>query len=129
MTGEYGPTLTYAGLKAAADLSAKEGHIVRLSAEDTVNQASEAVNSGVLGVLTNKPKADEPATVAYSGKVKAIAGAAITVGQFVSTNGSGRAITVVSGAMTVGRAMEATAADGDEFTLFVQPPTRWSGAV
>ena len=48
---ESGPQFTYPGVEAAADLSGKQWHFVRFSAARAVNQASEAVNSGLAGVL------------------------------------------------------------------------------
>lgn len=117
-------------LEAAADLSAKQYHIVRLSAANLCNQASLATDSDTIGVLQNKPQSGEFATVAFAGLSKVVAGAAITAGDVFSSNGSGRAITVVSGdlGMSVGRAITAPGADGDVFDAQIWPPVRWVGA-
>src|SRR5438128_12454740 len=118
-------------LEAAADLTAQQYHIVRLSAAQKCNFSSDATNSAVVGVLQNKPRVSpspEFATVAYLGKSKIVAGAAITVGAILANNGSGRAATITSGQMAVGRALETASADGDIITALLFPPQRWAGA-
>lgn len=125
---EFGRQETLTGVQAAADLSGKQYHFVRLSAANQVNQASEAANSGLVGVLQNKPRSGEFATVAYAGLSKVVAGDAITVGDIITTNSSGRAVTVASGQMAAGRALEAAGANGDVITALLFPPVRWAGA-
>lgn len=116
-------------LEAAADLSAKQYHLVRQSAANTCNQASDATNSALAGVLLNKPAASGRfASVGVQGISKVVAGAAITQGAILSTNGSGRAITVVSGAVAFGRALAAAGADGDIISAAIFPAVRWAGA-
>lgn len=125
---QFGRQETLTGVEAAADLSGKQYHFVRYSAANKVDQASLATDSALVGVLQNKPKAGEFATVAYAGLSKVVAGAAITAGDIITTNSSGRAATVASGQMAAGRALEAAGADGDIITALLFPPVRWSGA-
>lgn len=109
-------------LAAAADLSGKQFHAVRLSAADTCNLASQAADQNVVGILLNKPAAvGRAATVVTRGEIKACAGAAITAGDFVTTNGSGRLTAARSGDMVLGRAITAGPADGQYFRLNVDP--------
>ena len=116
-------------LEAAADWSAKQYHLVRQSAANICNQASDAGNSALAGVLLNKPNAaGRFASVGVQGISKVVAGAVITQGAILSTNGSGRAITVVSGAVAFGRALTAAGADGDIISAAIFPPVRWAGA-
>ena len=115
-------------LEAAADLSGKQYHFVRLSAVNKCNQASEAVNSGLVGVQQNKPKANEFATVAFFGQSKVTAGGAITAGDILTTNSSGRAAVIASGQVAAGRALETAGADGDLISALLFPPVRWTGA-
>ncbi|HEV8642067.1 MAG TPA: capsid cement protein [Methylomirabilota bacterium] len=115
-------------LIAAADLSASQYTLVRLSAARACNVASLATDSALVGVLQNKPKSGENATVGYLGKTKVVAGAAITVGAILSTDSSGHAITVVSGAVAFGRALEAAGAADQIITAIMYAPTRWAGA-
>lgn len=125
-------TQTLGGVQAAADLSALQYHLVKLSAKDAVNLAILAVDSALMGVLQNKPKSGEFATVAYGGISKVVAGAAITVNTPLTTSTSGRAITVTSLAsgqeMVFGRALTAAGADGDVIEAVIFHPVRWTGA-
>jgi hypothetical protein len=113
---------------AAADLSAREYHLVRYSASERVNQASEAVHSSLAGVLQNKPRADEFATVGILGLSKVVAGAAVAANVFLTTNASGRAIAASSGQMVFGRALAPAGANGEIITALIFPPFRLSGA-
>lgn len=115
--------------KAAADLDTVQYHLMRLSAANTVNVASQSTNSGLCGVLQNKPKSGEHASVGYLGTARVMAGAAITAGKHITNNGSGRAVAVASGGMSCGRALEAAGADGDIVDVILYPPIRWAGAV
>jgi hypothetical protein len=115
-------------LEADADLSDKQYHFVRYVATNKCNQASLDTDSGLIGVLQNKPKSGEFATIGYLGLGKVVAGAAITAGVILTTNSSGRAVTVTSGDMAGGRALEAAGADGDIITALLFPPKRWAGA-
>ncbi len=124
---EFGPQVALA-VEAAADLSAKQYGVMRLSGADLCNQASEAINSGVVGVLQNKPQSGEYATIAYSGKSKVVAGGALTVNDIITSNSSGKAAKVASGQMAFGRVLEAAGADGDVVTALLFPPIRWAGA-
>jgi hypothetical protein len=115
-------------LKADADLSAKQYHIVRQSAAKSCNLASLATDVTVAGVLQNKPQSGEHASVCDLGISKVVAGAVITQGKHVTCDTSGRAITVTSGDMAVGRALEAAGAAGDIIGVRLYPPFKWSGA-
>ena len=121
---EYGDQISYTML-AAADLSGVQYHIMRdtASARQT-NIASEAVNVGAIGVLQNKPAAaNRAATIAYAGTSKIVTGAAVTMGDLLTTNSSGRAITAgASGEMVVGRALQTSGADGEVVTAVLYPP-------
>lgn len=119
-------------MKAGADLSAAQYHVVRISdGVDQVNIASLDTHSSMIGVLLNKPAASgRGASVAQSGKGKVVAGAAVSsTGLFLTCNGSGRAIAATSGDMCFGRNLETAAADGDVISAMLMTPFRLSGAV
>jgi hypothetical protein len=127
---DFGPQDCYQGLAAAADLSAYQYRVVRLTTTaNQVNVASHALAASPLaaiGILQNKPAAaGRAATVAYSGQSKAVAGAAVTLGQMVSHDGSGYVIDAVSGANIIGRALEAAGAAGEIIKVQLQAPVRW----
>jgi hypothetical protein len=128
---EYGhyETLT---MVSAGDLSDAQYHLVRISdGGDSIDIASHATHSSMLGVLVNKPSAeDRHATIAYAGMAKVVAGAAInSAGVFFTCNGSGRAVAATSGQMVAGRILETADADGDVVSVLLQNPVRLSGAV
>lgn len=123
-----GESLRTMTLEAAADLSAIQYHFVRLSAANKTNLASEAAHSSLMGALINKPKSGEFATIGYGGEGKITAGGALTAGDILTTNGSGRAAVVTSGQMAAGRCLETAGADGDIVRVLFFPPVKWFGA-
>jgi hypothetical protein len=126
---EFYGLFTLTGVRAAANLTAHQYTLVRLSAAGRVNQASDSANVALLGVLQNKPTTDQHATVADFGVSKIVAGAATTVGAYVTTNSSGRGIDATSGTMIIGRWLEAAAADGDIVSARIHPAIPYKGAV
>ena len=115
-------------LNAAADLSALQYHIMRVSAVNACNVSSQATDSDMCGVLQNKPQSGEGASIQYSGRGRVVAGGVITAGDHLSCNGSGRAATVTSGQMAFGQALETSGADGDNIDIIQYYPVRWAGA-
>lgn len=127
---EYGDqkALTFA---AAVDLSGAQYHIMRISDNnESVNIASLDTHSSMVGVLQNKPAAvGRHATVAYEGKGKVVAGAAVNSLGFMTCNGSGRAVLATSGDMCCGRFLETAAGDGSVASALYMAPFRLSGAI
>lgn len=109
-------------LATAADLSGAQYAIVRVSAADTCNLASNAAAQDMVGVLQNKPAATgRAAQVRVLGETKVVAGAAITAGDLVTTNGSGRAAAATSGQMILGQAISTAANDGELLRVLLKP--------
>ncbi len=120
-------TDTYRGEGGAAG-SLLSGTAVMHGTADDQAKAPTGANVVPLGVLAKNEEggADRLLEVVTFGNVKAIAGAAVTVGALVKIGGTnGRMIVVVETAAlkeeVVGRVRSAAAADGDEFDLFVNP--------
>ncbi len=102
---------------ASVDLDTSQFHIVDLAA--TAGKVTIGAANGGFGILQNKPQAGEHATVAVEGMSKCIAGAAVAVGNYITSAASGYASVVVSndaGVKVIGRAVTA-AASGSVFTL------------
>jgi hypothetical protein len=118
-------------LEANADLSNKQYHFLRYVATEKCDQASHNASDALVGVLQNKPQSSEFATVAVFGLSKLVAGAAITAGNLLTTNGSGRAVSAApasgSTVYIAGRALSAAGADGDVITALVFPTQKLSG--
>jgi hypothetical protein len=130
-------------VKASADLSADQHKFVDLDANGKARLAT-AAGQKVLGVLQNDPAAaDRAALIGYGGVTKVIAGAAIAVNAYVSTDAAGKARATVAvasgtghtktddagvaqdpliGAHVVGIALEAAAADGDVIKVLLTNP-------
>lgn len=80
-----GPQLAPPGLIAAADLSAKQFHFVKLTANNTVNVCT-AVTDKPIGVLQNKPKAGDEANVCAMGVTKVVGDANLAAGDSIGTS-------------------------------------------
>jgi hypothetical protein len=102
---------------ASGDLSALQFHIVELVAAHVVDVALLRVG---YGILQNKPQAGEHASVAVEGVSKCIAGVAVSVGDLITSAGSGWATSAASGIagdkQVIGRALTA-AASGSVFSV------------
>ncbi len=100
-------------LEASGDLSAAQFHCVEVDSNGQVTVANAAGES-VFGILQNKPTAQGvAASIMKDGVSKVVAGAAITAGALVQTNGAGRVVVVGSGDFVVGRALDSVGADGE----------------
>ena len=109
---------------ASTDLSTRQFHIVDLDAG--AFDVDLAIASAGYGVLQNKPQAGEHATVAVAGTTKCTAGAAISIGNLITSAASGYAAVVASGTAgtkkVIGRAVTA-AASGSVFTMNIEKYT------
>ena len=129
--GEFGSQLMVPGFKTTSDYSAlgttKYVFVAAIAADGAFSArlATNTNSSTLLGVLQNAPAVGEGMSIAYGGVSKVVAGAAITADAIITTNGSGRAVTVTSGDMAAGRALEAADADGDVITALLFHPVRW----
>lgn len=117
--GEFTP----ASFTAAADLSAHQYKIVKLTAAGTVNLAN-ADNQYSPGVLVNKPQSGEAAAVARTpgSEVRVIAGAAVgSAGIFLASDANGLAIAATSGEMVIGVSLQTAAGSGAVFRAELGP--------
>lgn len=101
--------------KADADLSAKQYFLAKLTA---TGADVAAANDVVAGVIVNKPKAGDGASLQASGIAFVKAGAAITKGDYLKSDANGRAITSTGEAagtlvQIFGIALEAATAQDD----------------
>ena len=95
---------------AGADLSGAASMYKAVAVGGTI----ASTNQNALGLLQNKPKTGEGATLGYFGEMKAYAGAAITAGNRLMITTSGFVILGTSGTLPIGKALE-TANSGDLF--------------
>lgn len=116
------PEIKLTGLKAAADLSAKQFYLVKLTAANTVNVCA-AVTDVPIGVLQNTPTSGQAAEITSVGVTKVSADAALSAGDIIGSSADGQAQTVTVGTETtvyiVGQVIEATTAAGGLATCAV----------
>lgn len=108
-------------LEAGSDLSASQYHFVSVAADGQVDATGDGAMAD--GVLLNDPAAaGRPATVCVSGFVKVKAGAAITRGDYIASDASGKAVAATTtGDVILGTALEAATADGDIISIIFAP--------
>jgi hypothetical protein len=110
--------------KAENDLSAKQYHLVELSAEGQVDVCDGATDR-VLGALLNKPKADEAAAVRMLGVALVVSdGSSVNIGagDYVGPNTSGKAVKKATADYSVaGIALAPSTADGTVIPVFLTP--------
>jgi len=93
-------------VSAAADLSAKQYHIVKLTADNTINLC-DGVDDVPLGVLQNKPgAAGRAAVVRIAGISKLEAGASLSAGAIVATSTGAKAQAAVSTQHVLGQLID-----------------------
>jgi len=85
-----GPQHKVPGLIAGADLSAKQYHFVKLSADATVVVCS-GVTDKPIGVLQNAPISGGSAEVCSAGVTKIVGDADLDAGQSIGTSADGQA--------------------------------------
>lgn len=113
---------------ATGNLSAKRYHFVKWTALETLGQSTDGTSSANAGVLENNPTSGQAVAVTVFGETKITATTGVTVNALITTNASGRATLAVSGDWCMGRALEASAAEGDVITCLINP-FRCGGAI
>lgn len=89
----------FVGLKASADLSAKQFRCVKVSGNGTVT-VNAAITDKTVGILQDAPTSGQPAAVGFQGVSKALAGGTVTAGDIVGTDNQGRVVTITPGTDT-----------------------------
>lgn len=126
MANEQAPIGGDATYEAGADLSGKQYYIVELANTGKVTVCDAASDVGI-GVLQNKPKAGEAAQVrltpgSLSKVVSDGSGTAIAIGDWVGTDGNGKAVKKTADkAWVIGRAESASSANGTIITVRIEP--------
>lgn len=104
----------------ASSLATKQYYLMKQHTDGTLIIAAAATDS-IVGVLQNKPVVGAAALVRFSGTSKVIAGGAIPVGAFVTSNASGQAVaTTTAGDVVIGVHLgTAAAASGDVIEIML----------
>lgn len=97
---------------AGESMLTKKYYIVQLDASGNI-EVAEGATDLIVGVLQNKPDTGEAAVVRFGGTSKVICGGTVAIGDWLTTDSSGKAIaTTTDGNITIGRALYA-GDDGD----------------
>lgn len=107
-----GPVIDY-GVAAGADLNTAPGSGTQYKA--LAVGGTIAANNAALGILQNRPKSGEQATVRVFGPTKMVAAAAISAGARVRITTSGYAVTCGSNEFGCGRCGATAATSGSTF--------------
>lgn len=122
---------TMFSLAAGADLSSNQYQFVKLNSSAQVVLCAAATDVPI-GILQNKPKSGQAADVMMSGISKVVASAALTVGNLVGTDSSGKAAAYVNGTDTTkvicGQVLSATGATNGIATVAINCITPNRGA-
>lgn len=92
---------------------------VTLSA--TGKAVAPAAGAQVIGVRQNRPNADEAVTIVQSGISFVEAGGAISPGDGVTTDATGRAVVAAVGNAVVGQALETASGAGVQIAVLLTP--------
>ena len=123
MVAYESPQLAFGTLTAAADLSSKQYHFVKLASATTVNVCT-ATTDRAIGILQNDPESGEVAEIAIFGISKVVADGTIAFNNVIGTSADSQADAIVPGTdtsvVTLGIAIGAASA-GETFTMFLNP--------
>lgn len=121
-----GPQVKIPALIAGADLSAKQFHFVKLSADKTVIACSAATDKPI-GVLQNAPISGAAAEVCGFGVTKLVGDADLDAGQLIGTSADGQGDVKIAGTDTteyvVGAVIVGNTTAGGIVTAFVNCAT------
>ena len=106
---------------AGADLSDKLYYLAKVDTDGDIILASAGTDS-VLGAISETAAQDHPVTVQFGGIAKVIAGAAITAGARVTSDGNGKAVsTTTAGDRVCGIALWAAGAANEIIPVALVP--------
>lgn len=90
---------------AAADLSAKQYYLVKVTADDTVNLAG--AGDCAHGVLQDTPVSGQVCNVQTCYESKVVYGGTVAAGALLASDANGKAVTAATGNYIVGKAIVA----------------------
>ena len=115
--------IRFGNLTAAADLSSKQYHFVKLASATTVNVCT-AITDIPIGILQNDPTSGQAAEICIFGISKVVADGTLAAGNTVGTSADSQCDAIVAGTDTtvyvMGQAFTAASA-GETTTIFVNP--------
>ena len=108
MKGTGGTFYTIPGLVAGEDLSNSIYKVVQLSSTAGEVKLASSATDPLVGILLDNPEEEQPALIAYSGVVRAIAESSFSAGAKLTASSTGRVkATTTEGDVCIGVALEA----------------------
>jgi len=124
MTFASDQSLKLTGVKAGADLSAKQWYCVKMASTAQEVVLNILASTSGVGILQNDPADGEEALVAVAGVVKAAAETSVSINDYVAASTTGRVKTTTTDTNeVVGKALEASSSAGDIITILLTPGT------
>lgn len=115
----YTENLRTLSFEANADLSSNQYHFVKLSTDGQLAVAGDGEDA--VGVLLDVPDtAGHVGAVAIAGVSKVKAGAAVSIGDDVASDASGRGVTAVTSDVVLGTALQAASEAGEIISVLIQ---------
>jgi len=118
-----GAQIKFGNLTAAADLSSKQFHFVKLASATTVNVCNNIADVPI-GILQNAPTSGQAAEITIFGISKVVADGNLAAGNIIGTSADSQADAITRGSdstvTVMGVAIEAGAA-GETVTMFLNP--------
>jgi len=118
-----GAQIKLGNLTAAADLSTKQYHFVKLTSATEVNVCTNIADVPI-GVLQNTPTSGQAAEICIFGITKVVADGVLAAGNIIGTSADSQADAITRGSDTtvtvMGHAIEVAAA-GNTVTMFLNP--------
>lgn len=105
--------------EAAADLSSKQYTAVVKDSNGQVDSPSAGARAD--GILQNDPAQNEAASVAISGRSKAVAGAAFAADVQLTPGTAGKLVALGTGEVGLATSIDAASADGDIVAVLLNP--------
>jgi hypothetical protein len=118
-----GAQIKLGNLTAAADLSTKQYHFVKLTSATEVNVCTNIADVPI-GVLQNTPTSGQAAEICIFGITKVVSDGVLAAGNIIGTSADSQADAITRGSDTtvtvMGHAIEVAAA-GNTVTMFLNP--------
>lgn len=112
---------TLGDLTASADLSAKQYFLAKVSGVRTLTFCAAATDRPI-GIIQNKPISGGAVTLGIAGESQAVVGAAVTAGNALMSDGSGRVIAATgTGAIVFAIALETATTAGQQIAVLILP--------
>ena len=118
-SGRGGSQFTHSFI--AGEVMATRFSVVKIASTEGQVDLSDSAGEDCIGITQQIAAAGQSVSVCLFGISEAVAGAAITIGDKLQADGSGRVILAASSDNVIGHALQTATAAGDEISMVVNP--------